>query len=448
VSCANLPIALVAGKRTFNRSLTTPRYFGPCRAITFKLGGFRARLSYTGGPSTALYRGLGWGFMTDDMSEDNADGEVSSAETEEFDRDRMYRLAEQKTRTGRRDLAETIADLFYAGPSALSERERTLIFDILRRVISDAELAVRRKLSAQLAEFDDAPSDLVVALANDEIEVAYPILTRSRALEDEQLIEVVQTRAQEHQLAVALRENIPGTVSDALVATNNGKVVTTLLQNATAEISRATLEYLVEQSRRIDAYQEPILRREDLPVDLAKRMYRWVSDALRQYIVENFEIDENELSRLLDDAIEEETGRTEAQQRSDAASRLIAILSEGGQATPGLLLDALEEGEVRLFIGILRQRTGLREVMLMRMLMEPEGEGLAIICKASEFERADVERVFEITSGRLGLIRRSQEDIDDAIRLFSRVPIEVADEVIQHWKRSSDYRSALRMLGL
>ena len=84
----------------------------------------------------------------------------------------------------------------------------------------------------------------------------------------------------------------------------------------------------------------------------------------------------------------------------------------------------------------------------MRMLMEPEGEGLAIICKASEFERADVERVFEITSGRLGLIRRSQEDIDDAIRLFSRVPIEVADEVIQHWKRSSDYRSALRMLGL
>ena len=231
MSCANLPIALVAGKRTFNRSLTTPRYFettpryfGSCRAITFKFGGFRARLSFTGGQSAALYRGLGCGFMTDDMSEDNAYGEVSSTETEEFDRDRMYRLAEQKTRTGRRDLAETIADLFYAGQSALSERERSLIFDILRRVISDAKLAIRPKLSAQLAEFDDALSDLVVALANDEIEVAYPILTRSRALEDEQLIEVVQTRAQEQQLAVALRENIPGTVSDALVSHGNYKL--------------------------------------------------------------------------------------------------------------------------------------------------------------------------------------------------------------------------------
>jgi len=132
--------------------------------------------------------------MTDDMSEDNANREADSVKAEEFDKDRMYRLAEQKTRSGRRDLAETIADLFYAGPSALSVSERTLIFDILRRVIRDAELAVRRKLSAQLAEFDDAPSDLVLALANDEIEVAYPILTRSRVLEDEQLIEVVRGR--------------------------------------------------------------------------------------------------------------------------------------------------------------------------------------------------------------------------------------------------------------
>ena len=104
MSCANLPIALVAGKPTFSRSLTISKYFGRCRAITSKLGGFSTRLSYTGGPGAVLYHGLGWGFMTDDMSESNEDGEASSAETEEFDRDQIYRLAEQKTRTGRRDL--------------------------------------------------------------------------------------------------------------------------------------------------------------------------------------------------------------------------------------------------------------------------------------------------------------------------------------------------------
>ena len=103
MSFANLPIALVAGKRTSSRSLKNSRFCGRCRAITFKLGGFSTRLSYTGGPGAARYHDLGWGFMTDDISENNADGEASSAETEEFDSDQMYRLAEEKSLTGRRD---------------------------------------------------------------------------------------------------------------------------------------------------------------------------------------------------------------------------------------------------------------------------------------------------------------------------------------------------------
>jgi uncharacterized protein (DUF2336 family) len=386
--------------------------------------------------------------MSDDSASDEKEVEAPVLHvTEGFDRDRLYRLAEQKTRSGRRDLAETIADLFYAGPSGLSERERTLIFDILRRVIHDAELSVRRRLSGQLAEFGDAPKDLIVALANDEIEVAYPILTRSRALEDEQLIEVVQARAQEHRLAVALRENLPAKVSDALVATKDETVIVTLLENTTAEISRAAFEFLVEQSKRIDRFQAPILRREDLPVDLAKRMYRWVTDALRQYIVENFDVDEAEITKLLETATDGEMKRTEVR-RTDAAGRLIAALNDSKMVTSQMLVDVLEEGEVRLFVAVLRQRTGLREVTLMRMLMEPEGDGLAIVCKAAELEPDAVQRIFEITSGQNGLIRRSKENLESALRLFARVPVDAAMEVVDHWKRSSDYRSALRMLGL
>ena len=93
-------------------------------------------------------------------------------------------------------------------------------------------------------------------------------------------------------------------------------------------------------------------------------------------------------------------------------------MSGVGQATPGLLLDALEEGEVRPFTGILRQRNGSTGGDADAYADGPKGEGLAIICKASEFERAGMERVYEITSERLGLIRGSREDIDEAIRPF------------------------------
>lgn len=366
---------------------------------------------------------------------------------EGFDRDRLYRLAEQKTRSGRRELAETIADLFYAGPGGLSDRERALIFDILRRVIHDAEVAVRRKLSANLAELPDAPNDLVLALANDEIEVAYPILTRSRVIEDEQLIEIVQSRANEHRLAVALRDRLPSPVCDALVQTGSESVIVAMLRNSTAEISRATMEYLVDQSRRVNAFQEPLLRREDLPTDLAKRMYRWVSDALRVHILDNFELSEADVRELVDAATEAEIAQLDAR-RKDSATALAETLDGSGAITPALLTETLREGEVRLFIAMLKQRTGLREVMLMRMLMEPDGEGLAIACKAAELDWATVETVFHIMSGGAGLIRRSPSDIENALNLFSRVPKDAADEVVEHWRRSSDYRSALRMLGL
>ena len=389
---------------------------------------------------------------SDSRGEGMSGGKVEYAEEagdreEGFDRDRLYRLAEQKTRTGRRELAETIADLFYAGPGALSDRERALIFDILRRVIHDAELAVRRKLSTNLAELPDAPNDLVMALANDEIEVAYPILTRSRVIEDEQLIEIIQLRANEHRLAIALRDRLPSAVSDALVKTGSESVIVALLRNSTAQISRATLEYLVDQSQRVDAFQEPILRREDLPIDLAKRMYRWVSDALRQYIVANFKLGEADVAELVERSTDQEIAALERNRR-DPTSALAKKLDEAGAISSSMLTEALREGEVRLFIALLKQRTGLREVMLMRMLMEPEAEGLAITCKAADLDRDTFEAVLRIMSGGGGLVKRSDETVENALRLHGRVPKDAADEVIQHWRRSSDYRSALRMLGL
>jgi uncharacterized protein (DUF2336 family) len=78
--------------------------------------------------------------------------------------------------------------------------------DILRRLLNDFELAVRRKSSTKPSKFHGVPSDLAMALVNHEIEVGYPTLTRNCALEYEQLIEVAQTLVREHQIAAALWE--------------------------------------------------------------------------------------------------------------------------------------------------------------------------------------------------------------------------------------------------
>ena len=115
---------------------------------------------------------------------------------------------------------------------------------------------------------------------------------------------------------MAIRRTVSEEVSDELVETGHEGVITTLLKNSGARISTATMEYLVEESKRVDSFREPILRREDLDPALAKRMYMWVSAALRQHIVEKYDLDQGVVDDLLERSVLEGVAQTSGGQQS------------------------------------------------------------------------------------------------------------------------------------
>ncbi len=143
----------------------------------------------------------------------------------------LLRLARDKSAHGREDLAEVVGDLFVAGSEALSDKERALMQAILHRLIRDAESSVRRLISEKLASIPTVPRVLIKILANDEIEVAGPVLKKSTVLQDVDLIEVIHKRTVEHQLAIAVRKHVSEQVSGALVAAGHESVITTLLSS-------------------------------------------------------------------------------------------------------------------------------------------------------------------------------------------------------------------------
>ena len=171
---------------------------------------------------------------------------VSMVARENQNFEQLLELARDRSVASRTRLVETVSDLFFGTKQTLSDRERALMAEILRRLIHDVEMTVRRALSERLAGEPDAPSELISALANDEIEVAYPVLSKSNALHDAELIEIIHQRTLEHQLAIAVRERVSRSVSDALVDTGHSDVIRTLLENHGAEISRAAMEFLEE----------------------------------------------------------------------------------------------------------------------------------------------------------------------------------------------------------
>lgn len=213
----------------------------------------------------------------------------------------LVALSKDGSERGRQRLFENISDIFTSPENRLNERERALITDILGKLIIETEVELRKQLAERLADSSSPATELVTLLANDKIEVARPILYNSSLLAEPDLIEIIRNRSKEHLIVVAQRDDINMAVSDLLIEYGDEDVITSLIENSDADISRESMDFLVEESRRVDRFQEPLLNRNDLPADLAHRMFWWVSAALRRHILEKFDVDELLLDETISD---------------------------------------------------------------------------------------------------------------------------------------------------
>jgi uncharacterized protein (DUF2336 family) len=360
----------------------------------------------------------------------------------------LLKLARDKSIEGRKQLVALVSDLFFATDTVITARERALITDILQKLIDDVAVPVRRALAERLAEEATAPHEVVVALANDQIEVAAPILLKSEALLDVELIEIIRHRSLEHQLTIAMRRAVSEPVSEALVETGSIDVIKTLLENGSARIAEATMAYLVDQSKTVDTFQEPILRRHDLSAKLAHKMYYWVSAALRQHIIENYDV---QIERL-DDTIEAIAKQTVADLRDSlptavqgAPVELARRLAEANQISPDLLLQTLRQGEVPLFQALFAQLSGLRLNLVRRLLFEPGGEGMAIVCRAVDIEKPTFASIFLLSRRARPTDRVTDpRELTNVLALFDRINPTAARAVVARWRRDPDFLYAVK----
>ena len=371
------------------------------------------------------------------------------SENETLELQYLLDLARDKSTEARSRLVRILGDLFFETGSVLSMQERTLMNDILRQLIHDVEVTVRRSLADRLAVQSEAPRDLMKTLANDEIEVAYPVLIRSSVLQDIDLVEVVHHRTAEHQLAIALREGVSETVSDALVEAGNDNVIVALLENSTSQISATTMEYLVQASQRVDAFQNPLVNREELSEDLARRMYWWVSAALRDQIIDQFQIDPDTLDDVIEDTVNELLdGHRDDSAATNKSAQLVQQLRQQQALTPRFLVQTLRQGEVELFERAFAELATLDVRLIRRIIFEPGGEALAVVCKAAGMEKADFASIFLRTrSARPGDKVVDPRELPRAMSFFDRVNFDVAQRMLKRLQRDPDFLFALRQVG-
>ncbi|MDQ7247887.1 DUF2336 domain-containing protein [Dongia sedimenti] len=340
-----------------------------------------------------------------------------------------------------------IGDLMGDHGRILTLQERALVNDILKKLIQDVARPVRKALAEKLALSPHAPREVTTLLANDEFDIASPILLNSPLLEDEDLMEIVRHRTISHRLAIAMRRSLNEPVCDALVATNSVDVIKALLENHGARISAATMTYLVDQSKTLDVYQEPLLRRADLPQDLAKRMYCWVSAAMRQFIVENFPVDPVELDLALSQIAQQAAQSVSLPAADDPAINLARQLAERQDLTPDIIVETLRRGETPLFEAMLGERIGVKPILARKLIYDSTGEGLVVACRAAGIDRSSFVTLFMLMQrARTEPMTRDPYLMSKSLELFDRVSTDAAKKMVERWSVDPEYLKSILKL--
>ena len=357
---------------------------------------------------------------------------------------KLIDLARNRTAEGRSALVSAIGDLI-DDDRQFSAQELALMNDILKKLINDVALPIRKALAHKLAHTKSAPAEVIEILANDEIDVSVAVLQHSELLTDRALIDIVRKRTRAHRLAIAMRKHISHGVSDALVEPQEPDVIKRLLENHGAEISQATLAYLVDQSTTVDEFQEPLLRRHDLSADLAKRMYVHVSAGLRDFILAHYNVDRAELDAALAQVTTEALEKATAENHVDAAQALADKLAQRQELTHDLVVQTLRRGEVPLFEAMMSQLTTLPQELACRLMYEEEADGFVIAARVSGFDRSTFTTLFLLLQR---IHPRGAADDPQQLRrgleLFDRLRPETARKVAARYMVNPEFLRALR----
>ena len=344
---------------------------------------------------------------------------------------RLVGLAKETSSEKRRELLNEVTDLFMDAPSGYTSNQAEQFGDILGTVAREMEMAVRQTLATRLSSVPNAPRNLILQLANDEIEVARPVLRNSVVLKDADMIALAKLKGQDHLFALSERREVSEQLSDAIVARGDGRVLTQLASNAGAKLSRGSMETLAERAETVASLQKPLISRTDLPPDLMNSMFFAVSSELKRVIMDRMkDLDPSvidEAIRSTERRIKRRTGPDPEQARADA---FMASLAKSGTITESLLVSLTKQKRFEEVAIVFSKLTLLELKVAKKVMADPNPEALAIASRACRFDRQ--------TFSTLALNRETGtmtgNEAYELLDLYDKIPVETAQRVMRFWR--------------
>ena len=233
--------------------------------------------------------------------------------------------------------------------SDLSDSDRIAAEGAITMLLDDPSPLVRRALAEAFASSEQAPPNVVHALACDQADVAEPVLRRSPLLLDADLVEAVASGEVERQAAVAMRAMLPCSVAAAVAEVGCAEACLVLLENPHAEIVPFSLDRIVERHGHLAAIRDTLLSRSDLSAATRQALVLKLSQTLAEFVAARAWLAPDRAKRITREACERATVALAAESPDNEVRPLIRHLCESGQLNAGLVLRSLLSGNTEFF---------------------------------------------------------------------------------------------------
>lgn len=298
---------------------------------------------------------------------------------------RFNQWAKTATPIERAKGAGALAQAFLYADMDEGDREEAEI--VLTALADDASPLVRRALADNLASAAGAPRAIIIALANDQSEVAAPVLGHSPLLTDADLIDCAAIGDAFAQSSIALRPIVSPAVAAALAEVGGREALISLAVNEGAIIPEFSIRRMIERWGSDAELRESLLARGDLSPAARSDLVAATAKALAGLVAGRGWMSAARMERVVRQSCDKAHViiAADAEDGGDwaGARALAAHLRASGQLTSSLMLRAVLSNNVCLFEAALVELSGLPERKALALARQRGGAGLAGLFRAA-----------------------------------------------------------------
>lgn len=323
-----------------------------------------------------------------------------------------------------------VTGLLLSCSDRLNEDQIGIFDDVLARLMQAVDARTLAKLSTAIAGLTLGPKGVVRRLAfHEDAAVASPILQRSEALSEQELIEIASHRSQQHLLAICGRRNLGDALTDALLARADTNVCRILAKKADARFSQPGYCALVAAAGRDDDLADSLVLRPDMPVEMLHELLATVTKAVRARLLA---IAPAGLRETIRKAIEKLAVRDSIKlpqpiDYSEARSSVLA-LSKGGKLGDSTLNRFAVRNEKANLVAALSLLADAAITTIEPLVEENDRFGLMVACRAS---RLNWQTTVAIISDGKGAKQIPPQELDLLSDAFEALCLSTAQWTIR-----------------